>query len=45
MQRVDHLNTDDPAFPVKCVRKFESTLGREVTYKCEWAYVYIMNKE
>ncbi len=29
----DHLNIDGPPFPVKCVRKFRSTLGEEVTYR------------
>ncbi len=37
MLNVDHLNIDGPPFPVKCVRKFGSTLGGAVTYKvvCE----------
>ncbi len=34
MLNVEHLNTDGPLFPVKCVGKFRSTLGGEVTYKC-----------
>ncbi len=34
MLSVDHLNIDGPPFPVKCVRKFRSALGGEVTYRC-----------
>ncbi len=30
----DHLNIDDPPFPVKCVWKFRSALGREVVCVC-----------
>ncbi len=33
MQSVDHLNIDGPPCPVKCVRKFGSALGGEITYK------------
>ncbi len=33
MVSVDHLNIDGTPFPVKCIRKFGSTLGREVTYR------------
>ncbi len=33
MLSADHLNIDDAPFPVKCVRKFRSALGGEVTYR------------
>ncbi len=33
MWSVDHLNIDGPLFPVKCVRKFRSALGGEVTHR------------
>ncbi len=33
MLRADHLNIDGPTFPVKCVRKFRSALGGEVTHR------------
>ncbi len=34
MLSADHLNIDGPLFPVKCVRKFGSALGGEVTSPC-----------
>ncbi len=34
MLSADHLNIDGPPFPVKCVTKFKSALGGEVTHKC-----------
>ncbi len=34
MLSVDHLNTDGPPLAVKCVRKFGSALGGEVTSVC-----------
>ncbi len=34
MLSADHLSIDGPPFPVKCVRKFRSTLGGEVAYRC-----------
>ncbi len=30
MLGVDHLNIDGPPFPVKCVRKFGSALGKVI---------------
>ncbi len=39
MLSVDHLNIDGPPFPVKCVRKFGSALGGEVTSRCVCACV------
>ncbi len=30
---IDHLNIDGPPFTVKCVRKFGSALGREITFR------------
>ncbi len=33
MQTVDHLNIAGPLFPVKCLRKFGSTLYFEVTHR------------
>ncbi len=46
MLSVDPVNIDGPPFLVKCVRKFRSTLGREVTIGvhigvCMHAYVYM----
>ncbi len=40
MLSADYLNIDGPPFSVKCVRKFRSTLGGEVTHVCEYAYVH-----
>ncbi len=37
---VDHINIDGPPFPVKCVRKFGSVLGGEVTYRSVHACVH-----
>ncbi len=34
MLSVDHLNIDGPLFVVKCVTKFGSALGGEVTSRC-----------
>ncbi len=34
MLSVDHSDTDDPPLAVKCVRKFGSALGGEVTSVC-----------
>ncbi len=34
MLSVDYLNINDSPFLVKCVRKFKSALGGEVTYRC-----------
>ncbi len=41
MLSVDHLNIDGLPFPVKCVRKSGSTLGREVTSRCVCVWVYV----
>ncbi len=55
MLNVDHLNIDGPPFPVKCVRKFRSALGEEVTSRyacvcsrvraCAYVLVYRSKKE
>ncbi len=49
MLSVDHRNTDGPPFPVKYVRKFRSTLGGEVAYRCVCVCVcvcvYLMYEE
>ncbi len=34
MLSADHLNIDGPPLAVKCVRKFGSALGGEVTFDC-----------
>ncbi len=39
MLSADHLNIDGPPFPLKCVRKFRSALGGEVTYRCVYVCV------
>ncbi len=33
MLSVNHLNVDGPPLPEKCVRKFRSALGAEVTHR------------
>ncbi len=33
MQSADHLNIDGSPFPVKCVGKFSSVFGEEVTHR------------
>ncbi len=33
MLSADHLDNDGQSFPIKCMRKFRSALGGEVTYR------------
>ncbi len=44
MLSVDHLNIDGPPFPVKYVRKFGSTLGREVTCRMGCVCVCVLTQ-
>ncbi len=41
MLSVDHSNIDGPPLAVKCVSKFESSLGGEVTCVCVRAHVRV----
>ncbi len=43
MLGADHLNIDGPPFPIKCVRKFGSALGGEVTYRDVCGCVCVFN--
>ncbi len=42
MLSADHLNIDGPPVPVKCVKKFRSALGGEVTHRCACVCVCVI---